>query len=80
MKRKSTGERSDKKALAAISAAGWDVSQAFGGPLGETRSAWVAQKIIHEKEDESTTRLFESAFTLEALAKRVRRREAEEAR
>ena len=71
MKRKTTGERSDKRALAVIEAAGWSVKR----PL-----RWVAKKTIHEAEDESTTLLFESSFTLEALAKQVKRREAEEAR
>jgi hypothetical protein len=71
-KRPNTGQRSDAKALGVIAAAGWKLVHETG--------RYVAAKTIHEKEDESTTHLYESAFTLEALAKQVQRREAEESR
>ena len=75
-RRPKTGERSDKKALATIEAAGWRLTQVREGGVGR----YVAKKSIHEAEDDSTTDLYESTFTLEQLAKQVVRREQEEAR
>ena len=76
MKKQSTGQRSDAKALAAIAAAGWGLASA---PV-EGWGRYSAVKTIHEHEDDSTTHLYESSLTLEGLAKQVKRREAEEAR
>ena len=72
--RKKTGARSDAKALSTIEGAGWGLLTARVDGVGR----YVAEKRIHENEDESTTRLFESSYTLEALAKQVERREREE--
>lgn len=61
------------KARRTIESAGWGVTVA--NPLGTQR--FVACKPLNE-EDGSTTKLFESAFTLEDLARVVLRREREE--
>lgn len=70
-KRQSAGERSDARARARIASYGWEVNAV---------SPYVATKTIYEREDDTVTRKFESAFTLEAVAKQVARREREEAR
>jgi hypothetical protein len=71
-KKQTVGERSDARATATIERAGWDVLH--------TGTRFRARKIIHEREDESTTKLFESDYTLVGLAVAVERREKEEAR
>jgi hypothetical protein len=71
-KKQTVGERSDARATAIIERAGWS--------LTTTPHRFVAFKTIHEREDESTTRLFESDYTLVGLAAAVERREKEEAR
>jgi hypothetical protein len=65
--------RADQKALATLAAAGWRLI----GKRPE-HERWVAEKDINELDDDSTTRMFESSLTLEALAKQVERREREE--
>jgi hypothetical protein len=69
---KKTGKRSDTKATSTIGAAGWILSR--------TDTRFVAKKIVHEHEDDSTTIRFESDYTLEGLARSVERREREESR
>lgn len=63
------GEAIDARATAQIVAAGWDV--ATHGPR------FVASKRVIE-DDHSITRKFESTYTLEGLARNVKRREREE--
>lgn len=63
------GEAIDARAQARIEGAGWTVI--------DTGHHVVAKKRIIE-ENHSETFLFESSFTLEALAKNVKRREREE--
>jgi hypothetical protein len=69
--RQTVGERSDARAQATIARAGWGAVQ--------TPARWVARKVIYE-DDESTTKLFESDYTLVGLAAAVERREKEERR
>lgn len=70
--RKSRGEVAVERALKSIEDAGWTVTT--------TLVRFVARKVRHEREDESTTYLFESDYTIEGLAANVARREREEAR
>ena len=85
-RRPKTGERSDTRSLAKIAEAGWTMLRHRGLPYMTTAKVakdaprYVAVKRIPEREDDSTTILFESSYTLEALAKQVVRREEEEAR
>lgn len=70
---KQRAEQAIARALRTILEQGWTVA-----PHNGTR--FVARKRIHEREDESTTSLYESDFTLEGLAANVTRREREEGR
>jgi hypothetical protein len=74
-KKQNHGKRSDERAVATIEAAGWKIISAREQGQGR----YVACLPIPE-EDESLTRLFESAFTLQDLAKQVNRRMVEEGR
>lgn len=65
-------EQAVERALKSIEEAGWTVTT--------TLVRFVARKVRHEREDESTTYLFESDYTIEGLAANVVRREREEAR
>ena len=78
-RRPKTGERSDARAKSTIEGAGWKITQVPGVNV-ERGGRFVARKPIPEREDDTTTFLFESSYTLEALAKQVVRREEEEAR
>ncbi len=64
------GKQIDAKATASVEAFGWTVSKV--GPRHVAR-----KRVIHE--DHSETFMFESTYTLEGLAKIVKRREREEA-
>lgn len=70
---KARGEQAIARALRTILERGWTVA-----PMNGTR--FVAVKRIHEREDESTTSLYESDYTIEGLAALVARREREETR
>lgn len=71
------GSRSDTKCMATIAAAGWKIIRLRGV---EDSTLTVARKATREVEDDSVTFMYESTYTLEALAKQVQRREREEAR
>ena len=66
--------RSDNKATSEIAVAGWVLTRLRVDGVGR----YVAKKTIHEAEDDSTTGMYESSWTLEGLAKQVVRREREE--
>lgn len=72
-KKQNFGKRSDERALKTIEAAGWKLTGVREGGVGR----FVATRDVRE-EDDSTTRLFESTYTLEGLAKQVDRRMREE--
>lgn len=76
MKKKRTAASRAHEAVAraqkTIADAGW-----FSASTG---TRFVACKIIHEREDDSTTKLYESDYTIEGLAALVTRREREEGR
>lgn len=68
-------QESINRAIAAIDRAGWRSSFER-----HANGRFVAFKTIHEREDESTTTLYESDYTIEGLASLVARREREEGR
>ena len=69
------GQEAIRKATSAIEAAGWKITRRRPeNPL------FVAVKRLTEREDDSTTSLFESDYTVEGLAALVARREREEGR
>lgn len=74
-KRKSAGERADKRAFSQIEAAGWSLTAVREGGVGR----FVARKRRIE-DDHSESYLYESSYTLVALATQVERREREEQR
>ena len=63
------GEAIDARATAQVEAAGWAV--------GKSGPRFIASKRVIE-DDHSITRKFESTYTLEGLARNVKRREREE--
>ncbi len=67
------GQEAIARALRTILENGWTVA-----PHNGTR--YVARKRVTEREDDSTTSLYESDFTIEGLAALVARREREEGR
>ena len=69
---KARAEQAVAKAILVIVDAGWVMT-----PEG---TRYVAKKRIHEREDDTTTTLYESDYTVEGLAALVTRREREEAR
>ena len=73
-KRRSTGARADANATRSVTDAGWEIIRVRENGDGR----FVAQKKVYEREDESVTKLFESDYTLEGLARAVQRREREE--
>lgn len=66
-------EQAIARALRTILEAGWTLAPNNG-------ARFVAIKRVHEREDESTTSLYESDYTIEGLAALVARREREEGR
>jgi len=70
------GQEAINRAIRVIDEAGWK-SSFLKHP---TTGRFVAVKYVHEREDDSTTSLFESDYTVEGLAALVTRREREEGR
>ena len=73
MKRLSRAERADARAVRTIEENGWALIAVREGGIGR----FVAEKTIRE-DDDSVTRMFESTYTLDGLAKQVTRRMREE--
>ena len=73
---KARAEQAVAQAHKTIADAGWTIIQHRAGYAPR----FVAARRIHEREDESTTTLYESDYTIEGLAATVTRREREEGR
>jgi hypothetical protein len=68
----SRGERVDARGKNEIAASGWEIT----ARPGDGHARWVAVKVV--RSDDEERRLFESSYTLDGLARQVRRREVEE--